>query len=591
MTLDAGQVYELVGNSGLDLTGTHITSTAPVSVLAGSRCANIPSGHYGACNYVAEQMPPTTQWDTDFATEPLATRTAGDTFRVLADTNGTAVTINGATVATIDAGQFFQTQLTSASVIHSSSPVLVAQYSDGTSFDSAPNADPSEMLVPPDQQFLNSYTVATAPDSRFTNYLNVVAPTSAVGSIVLDGTAIAAGSFAAIGSSGFSGAQVAVATGSHTVTGPQAFGLFVYGFGVTDAYSEPGGYGAGQVANAAYLTLSPPSQYRAVGQQACVTATVEDQGHLPLAGIGVSFAVTGTNPTVGFASTQADGTAQFCYLGAVKGLDSVRATAAALSASAVVDVGGQLGYRLGAADGGVFAFGTSQFYGNMLGSRLNGPEVGMAATPDSAGYWLVAADGGVFSYGDAGFFGSLGDRVHLNAPIVGMAATQDGNGYWLVGADGGVFAFGDAGYFGSNQNPPAGGIVGIAATPDGKGYWLVGADGGVYTYGDAQFFGSQVGQALDAPVVGIARSVDGLGYWLVASDGGVFAFGDAPFLGSMSGHTLDGPEVAIVPTASGQGYWLDAMDGGVFAFGDAPFLGSLPSIGLYPVLPVDGITS
>jgi hypothetical protein len=107
-----------------------------------------------------------------------------------------------------------------------------------------------------------------------------------------------------------------------------------------------------------------------------------------------------------------------------------------------------LGYRLAAADGGVFAFGPAPFEGSAGGQHLNAPVVGMAATPSGNGYWLVAADGGVFTFGDAGYFGSEGG-VPLNAPVVGMVATSDGAGYRLVAADGGVFSFGDAGYFGS----------------------------------------------------------------------------------------------------------------------------------------------
>ena len=42
----------------------------------------------------------------------------------------------------------------------------------------------------------------------------------------------------------------------------------------------------------------------------------------------------------------------------------------------------------------------------------------------SAGYWLGAADGGVFAFGDAAFHGSMGGHP-LNAPVVGMAATAD----------------------------------------------------------------------------------------------------------------------------------------------------------------------
>ncbi len=176
-----------------------------------------------------------------------------------------------------------------------------------------------------------------------------------------------------------------MATGDHTLSGPQAFGLTSYGFGSADAYSEPGGYGAGQVANVAFLTLSPPDQSSGTGQQACVTATVEDINHNPLAGIGVSFAVTGANPTNGFASTQANGQATFCYTGTKAGSDLVTATSGSLSATATVEFGGvpghnAIGYRLQGGDGGVFDYGQSQFYGSLPGIR-SAPRSSRPPTP------------------------------------------------------------------------------------------------------------------------------------------------------------------------------------------------------------------
>jgi hypothetical protein len=243
------------------------------------------------------------------------------------------------------------------------------------------------------------------------------------------------------------------------------------------------------------------------------------------------------------------------------------------------------GYRLAAADGGVFTF-CAPFDGSMGGHTLNEPIVGMAATPDDGGYWLVAADGGVFTFGDAGFYGSTGAR-HLNQPIVGMAATPDGRGYWLVAADGGIFSFGDAGFYGStgarHLNQP---IVGMAATSDGGGYWLVAADGGVFSFGDAGFYGSTGSLHLDQPIVGMAPTPDDRGYWLVAKDGGVFTFGDAPFEGSAGNVALDAPIVGMAATPDGGGYWLVAADGGVFTYGDAPFDGSAGSNGL--VAPIVG---
>ena len=146
---------------------------------------------------------------------------------------------------------------------------------------------------------------------------------------------------------------------------------------------------------------------------------------------------------------------------------------------------------------------------------LNHPVVAIVTTPDGGGYRLVAADGGVFTFGDAPFHGGLGG-THLNSPIVGMAATPDGQGYWLVAADGGIFTFGDATFEGSlgaaHLNRP---IVGMAATPDGGGYWLVASDGGIFTFGDATFLGGLGGTHLNQPIVGMAATPDGrgTGWW------------------------------------------------------------------------------
>jgi streptogramin lyase len=238
------------------------------------------------------------------------------------------------------------------------------------------------------------------------------------------------------------------------------------------------------------------------------------------------------------------------------------------------------GYWLGAADGGIFTFGSgAAFFGSTGSIKLNKPIVGMAATPDSGGYWLVASDGGIFAFGNAAFFGSTGS-MKLNQPIVAMASTPTGLGYWLVAADGGIFAFGDAKFFGSTGsiklNKP---IVGIASTQDGQGYWMVATDGGIFAFGNAVFKGSTGSIKLNKPMVAMAATPDGNGYWLVASDGGIFAYG-APFLGSTGSIKLNQPIVGAAATPTGNGYWLVATDGGIFAFGDAPFFGSTGSIKL-----------
>jgi hypothetical protein len=189
--------------------------------------------------------------------------------------------------------------------------------------------------------------------------------------------------------------------------------------------------------------------------------------------------------------------------------------------------------------------------GDLFGTTINAPIVGMASTATGLGYWLLGRDGGIFSFGDAGFYGSTG-AMSLNQPVVAMAATPTGNGYWFVAADGGIFAYGDAGFYGSTGGMPLNQpIVGMAATPTGRGYWLVARDGGIFAFGDAEFHGSTGALTLSQPIVGMAASPTGHGYWFVARDGGIFAFGDAPFHGSFADASANlGPVAAMLPATA-----------------------------------------
>ena len=244
------------------------------------------------------------------------------------------------------------------------------------------------------------------------------------------------------------------------------------------------------------------------------------------------------------------------------------------------------GYWLVGSDGGIFTFGSAQFYGSTGSIRLQRPVVGISPTADKGGYWLVASDGGIFAFGDAGYSGSIpGDGLSpagsglphsLNAPIVAMVPSSNGGGYFMVASDGGVFAFGDARFAGSC--PGMGGCSGAAVSvvPDasGNGYWLVTQTGNVYAFGDARFYGAPGNQG--SPVTSAARTADGGGYWVLLADGAVYAYGDAVPRGGPVG-SVGGfdPASTIFSDADGGGYWVASADGAVFPYGNAPNDGSM----------------
>jgi subtilase family serine protease len=243
------------------------------------------------------------------------------------------------------------------------------------------------------------------------------------------------------------------------------------------------------------------------------------------------------------------------------------------------------GYWLVGSDGGIFTFGSANFYGSTGNIRLQRPVVGITPTQNKAGYWLVASDGGIFAFGNAGFYGSIpGQGLHpagsglqpsLNAPIVGMVPSANGGGYFMVASDGGVFAFGDALFEGSC--PGIGGCAGaaVAVVPDasGNGYWLVTQTGHVYAFGDAVAYGAPGPQA--SPVTSAVRTSDGNGYYILLADGTVFAYGDAVGRGGPSGVGGLDPASAIFTDSGGGGYWVSTALGAVYTYGDAPDDGSM----------------
>jgi kumamolisin len=246
----------------------------------------------------------------------------------------------------------------------------------------------------------------------------------------------------------------------------------------------------------------------------------------------------------------------------------------------------QHGYWLVGSDGGIFTYGSAQFYGSTGNLHLQRPVVGITPASDRGGYWLVASDGGIFSFGDSGFYGSIpgvglhpagsGQPNSLRAPIVAMVPSSDGGGYFMVASDGGVFAFGDAKFAGSC--PGIGGCAGsaVAVMPDasGNGYWLVTSSGAVYAFGDAPYYGAPGAQGV--PVTSAVRTPDGRGYWILFGNGAIASYGDAGYFGAPTG-AFNGfnPASAIFATADGGGYWVASGMGGVYPYGDAPNDGSM----------------
>ncbi|HMG75196.1 MAG TPA: PKD domain-containing protein [Pyrinomonadaceae bacterium] len=341
VTLNQGQTYLLqntVPTTAGDLTGSRVSSNKPIAVFAGHAAATIPAEAGCCADHLVEQLPPTNVWGKRFATIPIATRTKGDFFRFIAAEDATAIYLNGNLAATLNRGQWVEKIIKEPTEIIATAPIMVAQYSTSVFYDppTTGKADPFEMIIPPYSQFLNHYTISTPGTGFQINYANVVAPTASLGSITLDGTPISASSFAPIGVSGYSGAQIPITVGMHNLDGPASFGVFVYGFNQDEGYGYPGGMNMSASVQSVNVVVTPETSDRPINAQACVLATVTNQDQIPLGGKTITFTVTGANPSNSSATTDAAGQAQFCFTGTHLGSDLVTVAVGSASGTASV---------------------------------------------------------------------------------------------------------------------------------------------------------------------------------------------------------------------------------------------------------------
>jgi RHS repeat-associated protein len=328
INLNEGETFQLKSISG-DLSGSIVHADKPIAVFGGNQCAYVPS--CGSCDVLVEQIPPTNSWGRQFYTVPLATRTGGDIFQILAVSDGTTVWVNGISFA-MNAREVHALLLTNASEIVSDKPVLLAQYARGQDCEYPPPhgqyyMDPLMMIVPPCGQFFNDYTISTPTIGFPTNFANlVISSTDQTNIHVLkDGALLASTNFFLI-TNGFYGAQIRITNGTHKFNSAQPFGVFVYGWDEADGYGYPGGMSVASLANTASITLRPSQTTNEVSTTTCLIAAVTNQNGEPVVGARVDFQTSGSNSISGVAFTDDAGQAHWCYVGANLGLDSIRAS-------------------------------------------------------------------------------------------------------------------------------------------------------------------------------------------------------------------------------------------------------------------------
>lgn len=239
LTLNKGQAVMYTAD---DVTGSKITSSAPIAAFGGSSCTDVPAGSY-ACDHLLTALPSTDRFTTK-AVVPFTVGTegvgaAGNLIRVVAATDGTVVSFNGSPIATLNAGEHTDFVNGIGGIVTSNLPVEVAEFLTGQStHGGATPGDPAMSWVPGVDQWLKDYIFSTPVGSEAyaNNFLDVALLTADIGSLMLNGSAVSPMDCSMLGASMYSTCEIAIAAGSGEILAANPFLLLIDGGTNYDSY-------------------------------------------------------------------------------------------------------------------------------------------------------------------------------------------------------------------------------------------------------------------------------------------------------------------------------------------------------------------
>ncbi|KAM3915713.1 IgGFc-binding protein-like [Leptodactylus fuscus] len=182
LSLKQQEVIQFVGSD--DLTGTKISSSAPVAVFTGD-------AHYSGYSYnyntLVEQLHPVQNWGTFFAVFPFLTHTT-DVIDIMAASSDTIVSIDspqGTSHHNLTAGASVQLTADNIMLINSSKPIMVSYLFQQTYSSLGYYYDPFLTTVPP--SFLGRRYYQFVTQSSYDNFIIIVSQASSDVGFYLDG--------------------------------------------------------------------------------------------------------------------------------------------------------------------------------------------------------------------------------------------------------------------------------------------------------------------------------------------------------------------------------------------------------------------
>jgi hypothetical protein len=274
LTLNAGDVAELVGAGGSDLSGSLVLASAPVQVITGHPCIQIPPAQ-PACDHMEESVVPAETLGKHYVVTgpagPGGTAVAHQvrfygnfdnthlTYNPPAPPPGCPTTLNAGDVvecgvpacpATADLSHMSNCGITLVDFeVTGDQAFAVSTFTLGSWVvdPTGSEGDPAQSFPAPVEQYRSKY-VFLAPDDYAENYVDIVATPQVA--ITIDGQAVTAAR-APVGTGGFSVYRVRLGpgqAGAHVLTASERVGIQVVGYGTATSYMYPGGLDLANIA-------------------------------------------------------------------------------------------------------------------------------------------------------------------------------------------------------------------------------------------------------------------------------------------------------------------------------------------------------
>ncbi|MGD0678497.1 MAG: IgGFc-binding protein [Polyangiaceae bacterium] len=270
--MNSGDVVEILGQAqdGVDLSGSYVSATAPVQVLAGTQCSLEPAPAV-ACDHLESSVLPAETLGKDYVvTVPTAPNAAvvGHMVRFFGNVDGTTLTYSPSQPpgcpSTLNAGQVVQctgvprcatgidsqgdpapiTCVNQTFEVTGSEPFAVSSFMlAGSAIDPTPNGnsegDPSMSPIVATEQYLSKY-IFLAPSDYDQSYADIVVPPGTT--LTLDGAPVTTAPVVLNAQWSIVRTPLGAGqNGAHVLSGTKPFGVQVIGYGAYTSYQYPAG--------------------------------------------------------------------------------------------------------------------------------------------------------------------------------------------------------------------------------------------------------------------------------------------------------------------------------------------------------------